>query len=196
MWAGLADQIGQLAPLIRDDLVPRLRHVPGFKGHCTFPAETGHGVSVAIFDGPPNAAEGDRQAEEWMSANVGDGAASQVTELAAGETLLHEVAKLQRNSEPPMFVTLRIFEGVGPKKEVLAFVQQHVFHTITGAAGFRGYYAFLDERDPTRGVSVSLFDDRNHAMQANEWVLSIMRDQQITPKPPRVMVGPTVAVAA
>jgi hypothetical protein len=196
MLAGLGDQIDQLAPLIRNDLASRLRQVAGFKGHCTYPSETGHVVSVTMFDGTPNAAEGDRRTEEWMSTALGGGIALQVAELTGGETLLHEIAKLQRDDEPAMFVVVRILDGVGPKEEVLAFVQQHVFHTITGAAGFRGYYAFLDERDPTRGVSVSLFDDRDHAMQANEWVVSIMRDQQIAPDPPRLLVGPTVVVAA
>jgi hypothetical protein len=67
---------------------------------------------------------------------------------------------------------------------------------ITGAPGFRGYYTFLDEREATRGVSVSLYDSREHAMEANERVVSAMRDRRIAPNPPSVLAGQVVIVAA
>lgn len=195
MFAGLASLIGKLAPLIRDDLVPRLKAVSGFKGHCTFADENGHLVSVTILGDAPSAVQADRRIEDWMIASL-RGIAPCVSELTSGEALLHEVVKLQRDSRSAMSAIVRIYDGVGPKEEILPLVQQHVFLTITGAPGFRGYYAFLDERDTRRGVSVSLFDNRDHAMQANEWVVSVMRDQQIAPSPPNVLAGPVAVVAA
>ena len=42
-----------------------------------------------------------------------------------------------------MFVAVRAWEGAGPKDEVLPVVREHVFPVVTGAPGFRGYYAFL-----------------------------------------------------
>jgi heme-degrading monooxygenase HmoA len=95
-----------------------------------------------------------------------------------------------------MFATIRMFEGVGPREEVLPLVREHVFLTITGAPGFRGYYAFLDEAETRRGVSVSLFDTREHAIEANAWVVSVMRERRIAPNPPRAMAGHVVIVAA
>ena len=78
----------------------------------------------------------------------------------------------------------------------MPLVREHVFLTITGAPGFRGYYALLDERDASLGASASLFDTRDHAMEANERVVSVMRERRIAPNPPSVMAGPTAVVAA
>ncbi len=85
---------------------------------------------------------------------------------------------------------------MGPKDEVLPMVREHVFPVITGAPGFRGYYTFLDERDPGRGVSASLFDTREQAMAAQERVVAAMRDKRIAPNPPSVMAGQAAVVAA
>ena len=95
-----------------------------------------------------------------------------------------------------MFAAVRVWEGMGPQEEVLPWVQEHVFLTITGAPGFRGYYALLDERDAGRGVSASLFDTREHAMAAQERVVAAMRDKRIAPNPPTVMAGQTVIAEA
>ena len=95
-----------------------------------------------------------------------------------------------------MFATVRVWEGVGPREDVLRWVREHVFLTITGAPGFRGYYTFLDERGPGRGVSASLFDTREHAMAAQERVVAAMRNKRIAPNPPAVMAGQTVIAEA
>jgi hypothetical protein len=44
-------------------------------------------------------------------------------------------------------------------------------------------------------VSASLFDTREHAMEANRWVLEVMRDRPIAPNPPSVMAGRVVLAA-
>lgn len=194
-YTGAGNRIGSLAALIRHGLVPRLGKVHGFRGFCAFASEDGHLVSVTICANRDSRARAEEEAGAWAMAELGDQAAGQA-ELIAGETLLHEVAAVQRDGGPAMFVTLRVFEGLGPKEEVLPRVREHVFLTITGAAGFRGYYAFLDEQRPSRGVSVSLFDSRSHAMEANARVVSVMRDRQIAPQPPRLLVGPAAVVAA
>jgi hypothetical protein len=106
------------------------------------------------------------------------------------------VSKVQSDGGAGMYAAIRMFEGVGPREEVLPLVREHVFLTITGAPGFRGYYAFLDEADTSRGVSASLFDSREHAMKANAWVVSVMRERRIAPNPPTVMAGQVVIVAA
>ncbi len=115
-------------------------------------------------------------------------------EVLAGEALLHKEAQLQSGGKG-MFATVRAWDGVGPKEEVLPLVREHVFPVITGATGFRGYYTFLDERGPGRGVSASLFDSREHAMAAQERVVAAMREKRIAPNPPSVMVGRVVLTA-
>jgi hypothetical protein len=194
-YADKAILIDGLVPSVRDGFVPLLRRTPGFKGYFAFGSEDGHVLSVTIFGDAQSAMRADDRVREGVVSNLRDLLPSP-PEVTAGDTLLHEVSKLQRDGGPAMFATVRMHEGVGPKEEVLPLVREHVFLTITGAPGFRGYYAFLDERDASHGVSVSLFDTRQHAMEANERVVSVMRDRRIAPNPPSLMAGPTAVVAA
>ena len=45
-------------------------------------------------------------------------------------------------------------------------------------------------------MSASLFDTREHAMEANRWVVDAVREKRIAPNPPSVMAGTTAVVAA
>jgi hypothetical protein len=194
-YADKAALIDGLAPSIRESFVPLLRRTPGFKGYCAFASEDGHVLSVTIFADRQTAMQADDRVGEWVVSNLRD-LLPNPPEVTAGETLLHEVSKLQYDGGSAMFAIVRMYEGVGPREEVLPLVREHVFLTIRGAPGFRGYYALLDERHASHGVSVSLFDTRQHAMEANERVVSIMRDRRIAPNPPTIMVGQTAIVAA
>ncbi len=194
-YAEKATLIDGLVPSVRDGFVPLLRRTPGFKGYFAFGSEDGHVLSVTIFDDTQSAMRADDRVREGVVSNLRD-LLPNPPEVMSGEALLHEVSKVQRDGGPGMFATIRMFEGVGPREEVLPLVREHVFLTITGAPGFRGYYAFLDEADTSRGVSASLFDTREHAMKANAWVVSVMRERRIAPDPPTVMAGQVVIVAA
>ena len=65
------------------------------------------------------------------------------------------------------------------------------------APGFRGFYAFRDEADPDRAVSVTLFDNREDAMRVHERVVGIMRERlgEMAYRPPRVTMGETAVQA-
>src|SRR3712207_6392991 len=162
---------------VRESLVPLLKRAPGFKGYCAFASEDGHIVSVSVFDDRQSAARATDQVRDWIASNQKD-LLPEPPEVLAGEALLHKEAQLQSGG-PAMFAAVRVWEGVGPREEVLPLVREHVFPVITGATGFRGYYTFLDERDPGRGVSASLFDTREHAMAAQERVVAAMRDKRV-----------------
>jgi hypothetical protein len=194
-YAGLGHVIDRVTPAVRDGLLPLLKRATGFKGYCAFASEDGHVVSVTVFNDRQTANRANDQACKWAASGLRD-LEPKPPEVIAGETLLHEVAKLQRDDSPALFATMRVYEGVGPKEELLPLVREHVFLMITGALGFRGYYAFLDERQETRGVSVSLYDTREQAMEANQRVMDVMRERRIAPNPPDVMAGLTVIVAA
>ena len=186
--------IGKLVPPVRDGLVPLLRHAQGFKGYCAFASDDGHIVSVSIFDDRRSAERATEQVRDWIMANQSD-LLPEPPEVIAGEVLLHKEANLQ-SDDPAMFAAVRIYDGVGPKDEVLPMVREHIFPAVTGAPGFRGYYAFFDERDESRAGSASLFDTREHAMTAQEQAVAAMRERRIAPNPPRVMAGQTAIVAA
>ena len=112
----------------------------------------------------------------------------------AGEALLHDVSKLQGGGAE-MFAAVRRYDGVGSQEEAVRLTREHAMPILTGAPGFRGYYALLDERDASRAASVSLFDTREHAMEANQRAIEVMRDKRIAPDPPSVIAG-WIAVAA
>ena len=194
-YADKAALIDGLVPPVRDGYVPLLRRTPGFKGYCAFASEDGHVVSLTVFGDRRTAARADDRLREAVASSLRD-LLPDPPEVMAGEALLHEVSKLRRDGGPGMFATVRVFEGVGPREEVLPLVREHAFLTITGAPGFRGYYALLDERDASRGASASLFDTREHAMEANARVVSAMRGRRIAPNLPTVMAGPIAVVAA
>jgi hypothetical protein len=177
-------------PPVRDGFVPRLRRAPGFRSYCAFASEDGHVVSVTIFADSKTAMRADDRRERVVS-SLRD-LLPNPPEVDAGETLLHEESKRQSGG-PGMYATIRAYDGVGPKEEVLPRMCEHVVLMITG---LRGYYAFLVERNSSRGVSVSLQDTREHALAANERVMAAMRDKRIAPDPPSVRAGRVAIIAA
>ena len=76
-------------------------------------------------------------------------------------------------------------------------VSQHTLPVITGAPGFRTFYAFRDQTNPSRAVSVTLFATREEALRAHERVVGIMRERlgELAPRPPKTVMGETVALA-
>ena len=192
-YAGKGNMMDRLAPRVRDGLVPLLRQAPGFRSYHAFASEDGHVVSVSAIDDRPTADAANAKVREWVGANLRD-ALPDPPEVLAGEVRRQLPGQARGGAD--MFAAVRVWEGVGPRNEVLPMVREHVFPVITGAPGFRGYYTFLDEREASRGVSASLFDSREHAMAAQEQVVAAMRDRRITPNLPRVMAGQTAIVAA
>ncbi len=68
---------------------------------------------------------------------------------------------------------------------------------VTDAPGFRGLYAFRDEADPDRAVSVSLFGGREDAVRSHERMVQIMRDGlgEMAYGTPEASMGETVVLA-
>ena len=183
-----------LVPPVCDSFVPLLRRASGFKGYCAFASEDGHVVSVTIFDDRPTTMRAEDWVHEWVVSNLRD-LLPNPPEVTQGEALLHDVSKLQSGGGD-MFATVRVYDGVLPKEEAVRITREHALPLVTGAPGFRGFYAMLDERDASRAVSVSLYDTREHAMAAQERIVATMRDKRFAPNPPGVMAGRTVVVAA
>ena len=192
-YAGKGALIDKLVPPVRDGLVPLLKRAPGFKVYCGFASEDGHVVTVSVFDDRSSADAANEQARGWVASNLRD-LVSDPPEVIAGEVLLHDLSKLRGGAE--MFATVRVYDGVRPKEEAVRITREHAMPVVTGAPGFRGYYALLDEREASRAMSVSLFDTREHAMAAQEKAVAAMRDQRIAPNPPSVLAGRVVLAAS
>jgi hypothetical protein len=116
-YADKAALIDGLVPPVRDGFVPLLRRAPGFKGYCAFASEDGHAVSVTVFEDRQTAVRADDRVREWVVSNLRD-LLPNPPEVLTGEALLHEVSK-PRSGGPAMFATVRVYEGVGPREEVL-----------------------------------------------------------------------------
>ena len=98
-----------------------------------------------------------------------------------------------------MYVTIRKYADKGALIEGLVpRVRDGFVPLLRRAAGFKGYCAFASEDGHV--VSVTIFSDRQTALrvedQVREWVVSVMRDRQIAPNPPRIMAGQAVIIAA
>ncbi len=89
-----------------------------------------------------------------------------------------------------MYVVIRRTKLRGPPEEAVRRTREHVVPLLRGRPGFRGYCTFLTERADA-AISVSVFDDREAAVRANEqvreWVGANLRD--MLPDPPEVLSG-------
>ena len=141
-----------------------------------------------------------RRVRQWVEANMRD-LMPEEPEVVAGEAVFHEVSRPQeqrKDRQQSLFVVIRNYEGITGQTETMhSAVSGHALPVITGSPGFRGFYAFRDEADPNRAVSVTLFDTREDAMRSHEQVVGIMRERlgEMAYRPPRVTMGETVVLA-
>jgi heme-degrading monooxygenase HmoA len=198
---GLTGSVAEAVRRTRDHLLPLIQGRPGFRGYCAFVAEMGDAAfSISLFDSREAALETHAQVLRWMAERMRD-LMPEEPEVVAGETVFAEVARpqaQQQESQPPLFVVIRSYEGITGQTETMhSVVSQHTLPAITGAPGFRGFYAFRDEERPNRAISVTLFDTREDAMRSHEQVVAIMRERlgEMAYRPPRVVMGETAVLA-
>lgn len=199
--SALAGSVDEAVQRTRDHLVPLIRGHPGFQGYCGFVTEQGDAAySISVFDTRDAAMSAHQRVREWMASNMRD-VVPEEPEVTAGEAVFHAVAnpqEQQQGSQRSLFVIIRTYTGITGQTETMhSAVSQHTLPAITRAPGFQGFYAFRDEHDPNRAISVTLFDSREEAMRSHEAVVAIMRDQlgEMAYRPPRVVSGETVVTA-
>ena len=185
----------------RDHIVPPVQGRPGFRGYCAFATEGGDAAySVSVFDDRDTALDAHQRVRQWIGANMRD-LLPEEPEVVEGETVFHEVEQPReqtKDRQQSLFVVIRGYEGITGQTETMhSAVSGHALPLITGAPGFRGFYAFRDEADPNRAVSVTLFDNRDDALRSHERVVEAMREQlgEMAYRPPRVTMGETVVLA-
>lgn len=198
----LSGSAEEAARRTRDHIVPLVEGWPGFRGYCAFVTEQGDAAySVSVFDDKDAAMEAHRRVREWVEANMRD-LMPEEPEVVAGETVFDSIAHPQeqtKDRQRPLFVVVRTYRGLPGQAEAMhSMVSRHTLPAVTDAPGFRGFYAFRDEAEPDRAVSVSLFDNREDAMRSHERVVGTVREQlgELAYRPPRVTMGETVVLAA
>jgi quinol monooxygenase YgiN len=198
---GLAGSPDEAAQRARDHILPLVQGRPGFRGYCGFLTEQGDAAySISIFDDRATAMDAHQRVRQYIDANMPDLMPDE-PEVTAGETVFHEVAQPQeqhRQTQKSLFVVIRIYTGLPGQTETMhSLVSQHTLPAIMNAPGFRGFYAFRDEEDPNRAISITLFETRAEAMRTHERVVEIMREQlgELAYRVPKVVVGETVVLA-
>jgi len=186
---------------VRDHIVPMVQGRPGFRGYCGFVTEQGDAAySVSIFDDKDTAMDAHRHVRQWIVANMRD-LMPEEPEVVAGETVFESIAHPQEQwngSGKSLFVVIRTYHGLPGQTETMhSLVSQHTLPAVLDSPGFRGFYAFRDEAEPDRAVSVTLFGSREEALHAHEQVISIMRDRlgEMAYQPPHVTQGETAVLA-
>jgi heme-degrading monooxygenase HmoA len=198
---GLVGSPAEAARRARDHIVPLLRARPRFRGYCAFVTPTGDAAySVSVFDDRGAAMEAHRLVRTWIEANMRDLVPEEPT-VVAGAAVFHAVADPREqymDAQRPLFVVVRTYLGLPGQTETMhSVVSERTLPAITGAPGFRGFYAFRDEADPDRAVSVTLFETRKEALRSHEEVVAIMRERlgEMAYATPRVAMGETVVLA-
>ena len=197
--SGSADEAAQRA---RDRVVPLSEGRPGFRGYYAFVTEQGDAAySVSVFEDWDAAMDAHQRVRQWAEANMRD-LMPEEPEVVAGETVFDSIAHPQeqtKDRQQPLFVVVRTYRGLPGQTETMhSLVSQHTLPAIMDAPGFRGFYAFRDEADPDRAVSVSLFDSREEAVRSHERVVETLRRDlgEMAYGTPEVTMGETVVLAA
>jgi quinol monooxygenase YgiN len=140
------------------------------------------------------------RAEEWIGSSLHDLLPGQA-EILGGEAAFHEVNRpqdQQKDRQSSLFAMVRTYHGLpGQTETVHSVVSEHTLPAITKALGFRGFYAFRDEDDPNRAVSLTLFDSREDALQSHAEVMGIMRGNlgELAYEAPEMEGGDTIFLA-
>jgi len=86
---------------------------------------------------------------------------------------------------------------VGAAAEAVSLLTERTLPAIERQPGFRGFWAFRDERDPAHAVSVSLWNSRAAAFAAHQRALEAMEGlRDVFPAPPKVTAGAARLVVA
>ena len=194
-YAGKGGLLNELAPRVRDGLVPLLRQAPGFRSYCVFASEDGHLVSVSAFADRPTAEAANAKVREWVAANLRD-ALPDPPEVLAGEVRRELSGQAQSGTEGG-YVVIRQYDGVRSFERLAALADEHVVPVLRQAPGLRGHRVFAVGGDQGQAVVVSVFDTRENAMRANDQVVGIMRERakDVAPNPPRITSGKAVVAA-
>ena len=191
---GGADEAAKRA---RDGIVPILKGRPGFRLHLGFVSEASEAVGVTFFDDREPALDAHERVRAWAAENMRDLTPGE-PEVRSGAVLLQRgTVQALAGGEAALFVTVRQYDGVKAAEGAVPLLVERTLPAIERQPGFRGFWAFRDERDPAHAVSVSLWNGRGAAFAAHQRALEAMEGlRDLFPAPPRVTAGAARLVAA
>jgi heme-degrading monooxygenase HmoA len=186
----------EAARCIRSGIVPILKARPGFRLHLGFVSEACETVGVTFYDHREAALDAYERVRVWGAENMHDLTPDE-PEMRFGAVLLHRgTVQTLAGREVALFVTIRQYESVGGSEEAVSFLTEHTLPVIERQPGFRGFWAFRDERDPAHAVSVSMWNGRGLAFAAHQRALAVMeRLRSVFPDPPKITAGAARLIA-
>jgi heme-degrading monooxygenase HmoA len=175
-YVGMAGKIGEAAPKVLQGFVPLLKSQPGFLGYANFATEQGDIVALHIWRDADALANSREKIRGWVQANLPDFV--EPTERFNGTIGPHGIAAPQSGGPgQSLYCMVRESENLpGPETQVP--VAKEMVAATQEVPGFRGVYVARSADDPTRGASVTFFDNREHAQAAHEAALAVMKKQQ------------------
>ncbi len=188
----------EAARRVRHGLVPILKGRPGFRLHLGFVSETSETVGVTFFDDREPALDAHERVRAWAAEHMRDLTPDE-PEVRSGAVLLHRGGSAQAlaGGEAALFVTVRQYDSVGAAAEAVSLLTERTLPAIERQPGFRGFWAFRDERDPAHAVSVGVWNGRGAAFAAHQRALEAMEGlRHVFPAPPKVTAGAARLVAA
>ena len=187
----------EAARRVRDGVVPILKGRPGFRLHLGFVSEASETVGVSFYDGRGPALDALERVRAWAAEHMRDLTPDE-PEVRLGAVLLHRgTAQALVGGEAALFVTVREYESAGTATEAVSLLIERTLPSIERQPGFRGFWAFRDERDPAYAVSVSVWNGRGAAFAAHQRALETMEGlRDVFPDPPRITAGAARLVAA
>ncbi len=180
-------------------LVPMLKARPGFRSYCALLNEEGEGVSVTAFDEREQAIRANEEVFGWVEANLRDLLPDPPSVIAGACGLAEAAPGRGSDKRQPPYVVVREFADLGPVEGTREAARRLALPLVTGSPGFRSACLFRDEREPSRGAMVALFDTRADALRAHERSLQALREAAaaggVAWPSPRVGVGRAIVFA-
>jgi heme-degrading monooxygenase HmoA len=193
-YAGVAAQAEEGARRTQEGLVPMLREQDGFEGYAAFASDQGDIVSFSVFKDAAAAMNSQEAVRSWVVSSLRD-IFPNPPETFMGVSHLHAISEPQSDSRGgSLYCMVAKSENVPPVDTMRPIVQEMIA-ALQKSAGFRGIYFARSQDDPTRSAAVLFADTRDHAMQAHESNLSILRKHQSNVSPKVVASGETMVLA-
>ena len=175
-YAGAAGMTAEAAPKAQKGLVPLLKDQQGFLGYAALGSEQGDIVSVSFWENATAAANSRDKIRKWVMANLSG--LGEPTERFHGEVGPHALVAPQSGGQgQSLYCMVRKTENL-PPVAILRPVIEETLAAVQKLPGFRGGYFQRSADDQTRGVSVTFYDTREHAIAAHEAALAIMHKHQ------------------
>jgi heme-degrading monooxygenase HmoA len=154
---------------------------------------------VTAFDEREQAIRANEEVFGWVEANLRDLLPDPPSVIAGACGLAEAAPGRGSDKRQPPYVVVREFADLGPVEGTREAARRLALPLVTGSPGFRSACLFRDEREPSRGAMVALFDTRADALRAHERSLQALREAAaaggVAWPSPRVGVGRAIVFA-